>query len=179
MDYFKEKQYIAEVDSDNNIIGKVEKWKAHKKGILHRAFTVAISYEDHVLLQHRKHPVFDSVFDSTISSHQLYMGDTLQTDEQAVMSTLTREWNIKQSDLVDGLHKKGNIYYKATDSKTEYIEHEICHIYTCTIKKLPLPNLEFAYGFTLQNIESIKNKSNPLFPLLAPWVVAAIQENLL
>ncbi len=179
MNYFKETQYIAQVDKDDNIIGKVEKWNAHKQGILHRAFTIAIFYEDQVLLQHRKHPVFDSVYDITISSHQLYTDKELQSDEEAIMNTLKREWHITEGELIDGLHMKGSIYYKAHDPFSEYTEHEICHIYSCSVSEIKMPNLEFAYGFSLQNVLKIKEKNNPIFPLLAPWVKKAFEDNLL
>lgn len=179
MNYFEQEQYIAQVDTNDNVIGKTEKWEAHKKGILHRAFTVAIFFEDNVLLQHRKHPVFDKVFDVTISSHQIYESDTLQTDEVAVLNTLQREWNIGKDNLLGEPELKGTIYYKAQDLLSEYIEHEMCHIYTCQIKDLALPNLEFAYGYSLEKISDIKNKTNNLNPELAPWVKKTLEEGLL
>jgi isopentenyl-diphosphate delta-isomerase len=177
MNYFDQKQFIAQVDTNDNILGRIEKWEAHKKGILHRAFTVTVFFEDQILLQHRKHPVFDSVFDATISSHQIYINDSLQIDEEAILSTLQREWNIQESDLTETPTLKGTIYYKAKDPLSEYTEHEMCRIYSCTVKELKLPNLEFAYGFSLQKIDDIKN--NALYPLFAPWVTKALEEKLL
>src|SRR5690606_8547615 len=107
MNYFNQKQYIAQVDRNDNIIGKIEKWEAHTKGVLHRAFTVAIFFEDKVLVQHRKHPVFDKVFDVTVSSHQIYENDTLQDDKIALMNTLQREWNISKDNLLKEPKLKG------------------------------------------------------------------------
>lgn len=179
MNYFDQTQYIAQVDKDDNIIGQIEKWEAHKKGILHRAFTVAIIFENQILLQHRKHPVFDMVFDTTISSHQIFDGDKLQSDEEAVLNTLQREWSITENDLLIKPQLKGVLYYQAKDSMSEYVEHEMCHIFSCSIKELKLPNLEFAYGFSLQKVEDIKKQSNQLYPLLAPWVQKTFEEGLL
>ena len=44
--YYKQKQMIARVDRQGNILGQIEKWEAHRKGILHKAFTVAIIYKN-------------------------------------------------------------------------------------------------------------------------------------
>ncbi len=179
MNYFDVKQYIAKVDKNNSILGKVEKWQAHKEGILHRAFTIALFYQDHVLLQHRKHPVFDTVFDITISSHQIFTGETLQTDEEAILNTLKREWHVTEHDLVIKPEMKGTVYYQAADPKSEYREHEVCHIYSCSIDEMKMPNLDFAYGFSLQKIDDIKNQNHELYPLLAPWVKEAFKEGIL
>lgn len=179
MNYFDVKQFIAQVDTNNTILGKVEKWKAHKEGILHRAFTVAVYYQDYVILQHRKHPVFDYVFDITMSSHQIFEDEALQSDEEAIFNTLKREWHIEKKGLISQPVMKGSIYYKAADPNSEYIEHEVCHIYSCTVSEITLPNLDFAYGFSLQKVADIKKKNNILYPLLAPWVTKAFDKGLL
>ncbi|MCX6730895.1 MAG: hypothetical protein NTZ55_03535 [Candidatus Roizmanbacteria bacterium] len=46
MDYYKKKQFIAEVNEQDEIIGKVEKWDAHKKGMLHRGYTAIITFKE-------------------------------------------------------------------------------------------------------------------------------------
>ncbi len=179
MDYYKKKQLIAAVDKNDSILRPVDKWEAHKKGILHRGFTIVIEYEDQIVVQHRKHPVFDKVFDITVSSHQIYKGDKLQTDIEAIYETLEREGNIKKTDLLKQPSFIGNIYYKAKDPNNIYIEHEFYHFYRCTLKKLTLPNLDFAYGLTLLKKEDITDKKKPIYKLLAPWIKKAIKTGLL
>ena len=88
--YYSQKQMIATCDKKGNITGEIEKWEAHRKWILHRAFTVAIIYKGQILLQHRKHPAFGGVMDATISSHQLMKNGQLQDTKEAVMNTLQR-----------------------------------------------------------------------------------------
>ena len=90
MDYYKAIQYLAVVDREDNIIGKMEKWEAHKKGVLHRAYTAILQYQDNIILQQRKHPVFDDVYDLSFSSHQIYNKDLLQTNEEALFEGLLR-----------------------------------------------------------------------------------------
>ena len=71
--YYKQKQIIAKVNKKGEIIGKIDKWEAHKKGILHKALSVTLIYKNQYILQHRKHVAFDGVFDLTSSSHQIYI----------------------------------------------------------------------------------------------------------
>ncbi|MFA9289267.1 MAG: hypothetical protein ACEQSA_05315 [Weeksellaceae bacterium] len=179
MSYFDQIQYIAHVDKADNILGKIEKWQAHKEGILHRAFTICLHYEDKIILQHRKHPVFGGILDATISSHQTYDGEELQSDETAILNTLKREWFIEQTDLIGGLNMKGKVYYKAQDPRSAYIEHEVCYVYSCAMKNLVLPNFEFAYGFSLCDPEELKDKKGALYPQLAPWVKEMIEKKLI
>lgn len=179
MNYFDQKQYIAQIDKQDKVIVQIERWQAHKTGILHRGFTLTIYYKDQIVLQHRKHPVFDNVIDMTISSHQLINHGKVQDDLEAIYNTLEREWNIKEKDLLELPTNKGNIYYRAKDPNSDYTEHEVCHVYSCKVDHLVLPNFEFAYGFLLKSAEEIKNTKNMLYPLFAPWAKQMIQEGLI
>src|SRR3989338_3874832 len=125
MHYYKQKQFLAQVDKNDKILGKIEKWECHKKAILHRGYTCILTYEDNYVLQHRKHPVFDGVFDLSFSSHPIchpefisgsdskkqmlkraiVLSDNeriqhdkigLQTMEEAIYEGLKREWNLKK-----------------------------------------------------------------------------------
>lgn len=179
MDYLKKKLYIAQVNTYDEVTDKVERWEAHKQGLLHRAFTIAIAYKDTYILQHRKHPVFDQVFDVTISSHPVFTGELLQPTLDAVYATLDREWSIDKKSLHEAPKLKGKIYYKSKDPHSRYTEHEICYVYTCRVETLTLPNLDFSYGFSLLPAKTIKDKKSPVHPLLAPWVQEMITHNLL
>jgi len=178
MDYYKQKQIIARVDKKGEIIGKIEKWEAHKKGILHKAFTVALVYKDKFVLQHRKHPAFDGVYDLTISSHQLYLNNNLENTFDATYKTLKREWDLEKKDILS-LKLEGAVYYKARDTKSEFIEHEYCEILTVKVKKLPPPVFDYAYGYSLITKKELLNKKSRIYPLLAPWVLKMIEKNLI
>lgn len=168
MKYYQQKLFLAKVDSHDNIIGKAERWQAHKKGVLHRGFTVILIYQDNIILQHRKHLAFDSYFDLTFSSHQVYKNEKLQNDLEAIYEALKREWNIDKTGLVDKPKFLGKFYYKAKDPQSIYTECEIDYIYKAELKNMPTPNFDFAYGFKLINKSSIKNFK------VAPWVTKII-----
>ena len=174
--YFKQKQIIAKVDKKGNVIGKIERWQAHEDGILHKGLTIALIYKDQFIVQHRKHPAFDGVFDITSSSHQLFVSGKLQTTLEAVYDCLSREWRLARKDLLDAPKNLGSIYYKAKDPKSIYTEHEICDVLTAGVKEVPKINLDFAYGYSLiKHGEIIRNKE--ILRNLAPWIRVAIEEN--
>lgn len=177
--YYDKKIMIAKCDRKGTILGEIERWEAHEKGILHRAFTIALFYKDQLIIQHRKHPVFDGVLDVTSSSHQVYENGTLQDTIEACYNTLEREWNIKKEDLLKEPKDLGWVYYKAKDEYSIYTEHEICNVVVATIKKLPQFVPEIAYGYSLATPQQIQNKKSRLYSQLAPWVHAMIKANLL
>jgi len=169
MDYYTQKQFIALTNKAGEILGQIEKWEAHKKGMLHRAFALTLQYKEFYLLQHRKHQVFDAVFDLSCASHQLYKGNKLEDDETAVLRTLKREWGMSPKDIKGRIRNIGVIYYKAQDPKSKFIEHELCEEYLVTVKSLPKPNLDYAYGYSLVTKEDLQKKGSRLYETLAPW----------
>ncbi|MFH0773612.1 MAG: hypothetical protein V1922_04860 [bacterium] len=176
--YYKEQQFLAEVDEHDKIVGKIEKWDAHKKGVLHRGYTAIITFEDQLVLQHRKHPVFDNVFDFSFSSHQIYVKDTLQEDVVAILEGLQREWGIHAEDVIDDIKFVKKLCYKAFDDDAGFYEHEVDRIYNVELGKLPEPNYEFAYGYFTLHKNNIDKLEDPrIQSLLAPWVNVLLKKN--
>ncbi len=174
MKYYTDKLYLAQVDKNDNVTGQVERWEAHKKGILHRGFTVILFYGDKIVLQHRRHPAFDKFWDLSFSSHQIYKNNSLQNNREAIGETLKREWNIDKNGLKRAVQFLGKIYYRAKDPNSIYTEHEFDYIYSAELKNTPNPNSNYAYGFELiDNSEfSILNSKFSL----TPWVEKIIAE---
>lgn len=129
---------------------------------------MCLFYKDNVILQHRKHSAFNGYFDLTCSSHPVVQEGKTQTIEDAVEQTLEREWFLKKN-MHSSLMKKGVFAYKAKDPQSNLIEHEMCYFYTTTIHSLPVPNYEFAYGFSVVNVDVIKNPQWKGQVLLTPW----------
>lgn len=174
--YYKQKQIIAACDKTGKILGPVEKWEAHRKAILHRAFTVALVFEGKLVIQHRKHPAFDGVLDITSSSHQMFQNGKLQDTVEAIYDCIEREWELSRSDLKN-LKDNGQVYYKAKDTKSEFFEHEVCDIFVAEVTKFPMPKLDVAYGVSFIEMGDLKNKKSRVYENLAPWVIAAIEEH--
>lgn len=171
MDYYKKELFLAEINKDDNIIGNIERWKAHRDGILHRGFTAILTFKDNFVLQHRRHLAFDGYFDLTFSSHQIYIKEKLQTDLEAIDETLKREWNVDKLGLIAEPKYLGKFYYKAKDPNSIFTEHEIDYIYQAELKNIPTPNPDFAYGFELINKQQNENWKLKIGNYkLAPWV---------
>lgn len=172
--YYKQRLFLAQVDKNDNIIGEVERWRAHKEGILHRGFTAILTYKGKYLLQHRKHPAFDKYWDFTFSSHQVYENGKLESDLDAIYKALFREWNLNKPDIIQKPEKIGQVYYLAKDPNSIYTEHEIDYIYLAKINKLPHPNLDYSYTYELiDKIDKITKLSSSY--MLAPWVKQIIE----
>lgn len=167
--YYQRKLYLPQVDNHDSIIGKIERWEAHEKGLLHRGFTAILTYKGQFLLQHRRHPAFDKCWDFTFSSHAVYVNNQLQSDTDAIYEALKREWGLTKNDLTTKPMFKGKIYYCAKDPASIYTEHEFDYVYELKLKRLPNPSNEFLYGFKiLPDIAEIKKFAST--HILAPWV---------
>ena len=178
MSYYDEKQFIAAVDKNDMVIDRVEKWEAHKKGILHRGFTVALMYQDAWVIQCRKHPVFDSVLDISCSSHPIFTSDGDSKTEdlpEAVIKTIHREWDLGDEVVTPALvHHRGSTHYKALDPLSEFVEHEICHFLTVKLHSKPKPRDEFAYGMLMVPRAILVNKKNMIRSACAPWLTSLL-----
>ena len=167
--YYTKKQHIEKVDRNGKHLGFIEKWDAHKKGILHRGFGIILLYKNNVLLQHRKHLAFDAVLDLSSASHQLQVNGKFENLTEAVINSLKREWNLERKDLLGEVKNLGYVYYKSKDPKSIYTEHEYCDVLIVKIKKLPEPNFEFAYGYSLVTKTQLYNKNSRIYENLSPW----------
>lgn len=118
-----DEQTILAVDDKGNFLEYVSKIKAHSgRGIHHLAITVFIfrkpklsgkensgglksgrfifNSKGEVLLQKRKHQIFDNIWDNTASTHQLRLENgTDETDEEATLRALNIEYGIKNAKL--------------------------------------------------------------------------------
>ena len=164
--YYQKQLFILAVDKNDNPIKKVERWQAHKEGILHRGFTVILKYQNSFVLQHRKHPVFDGFFDLSFSSHPIFIGKTIQTFEEAIFETFKREWISEEKNLEIKFLDK--YYYKEKDEKSGYFEHEINYLYLINLKKEVKNNPLYSYGMKVLTKEDLINQFEKIN--FAPWV---------
>lgn len=164
--YYQKQLFILEVDRNDNPIKKIERWQAHKEGVLHRGFTTILKYKDSFILQIRKHPVFDGFFDLSFSSHPVFINDRLQTFEEAISKTLKREWiSEEKNPKIKFLDK---YYYQEKDDKSGYIEHEINYLYLINLKKEVKNNPLYSYGMKILTKDELINQFENIN--FAPWV---------
>ena len=131
---------IILVDKDDNEIGTMEKLEAHKKGLLHRAFSVCIfNTKGEILLQKRAKHKYHSggLWTNTCCSHPR-PGETIAG---AALRRLREEMGI----LCD-LNEIGHLVYKAP-FENGLTEHEYDHILVGFYDKDPVLNPEEAGDF--------------------------------
>lgn len=174
--YYSSQQNIPTVNRSDEITGSVDKWEAHEKGILHRAFTGIIVVDNNVVLQHRKHPVFDGYFDLSFSSHPIVDGSN-KTEVDWVLDSLLREWHIH--DRKPKITLLGSVYYQANDTGSNYKEHEIDRVYRIELLSAPEVNYQYAYGMSLCPLEILKKPLFPLYSSLAPWVRTIFEKKII
>lgn len=177
MDYYARKLFLAQIDKEDNLVGKVERWQAHEKALLHRGFTVILTFNNQIILQHRRHPAFDHFFDLSFSSHPVFINDKFQSMEEAIFNTLNREWNLFKNDLSAGPIFLDKFYYFAKDPQSIYTEHEIDYIYAAKLNRLPNINPDFAYDIQTVNIPDIKSQIVEF--RLAPWVKKILENKII
>lgn len=126
-------EHVILVDREDNAIGSMEKLEAHRKGLLHRAFSVLLfDDEGKLLLQKRSGNKYHSsgLWTNTCCSHPL-PGEGL---EQATTRRLKEEMGI----IVQPTFAFSFIYKAQLDQ--ELTEHELDHVFIGTYNGPPAIN---------------------------------------
>lgn len=165
--YFEKKIDLIEVDKKDEIKNPVDRWEAHKIGILHRGFTCILKIGDFYIVQKRKHLVFNNVFDLSFSSHpRMLKGNKPQKLEDAIRENFKREWYFRGKIIK--LKFLDKYHYKEKDEKSGYFEHEINYLYLMEIKGKIKNKEEYSYGMDQMNFETLYRKFKNFN--FAPWI---------
>lgn len=159
------------VDSEDNSKGYVDVDKAHQgRGKHHRAFvTLLFDSNNQVLLQKRKHRLFDGLWDFTAISHPLRVNGEPETYQEASDRALKKEMGIKKVPV----KKVGAFNYFARDGK--YCENEYCAVLVGKYEGNHKPNKSEIYesdwvDFSNFFVDIFKEKSK-----YTPWAQKAIK----
>jgi len=115
-------EHVILVDSNDNEVGTMEKMEAHRKGVLHRAFSVLLFNSDgEMLIQKRASSKYHSggLWSNTCCSHPR-PGEPM---EEAVNRRLREELGVESSPIFSFKFE-----YKVKFSN-DLIEHELDHVY--------------------------------------------------
>lgn len=126
-------EHVILVDEKDNAIGTVEKMEAHRKGLLHRAFSILLfNSKGEILIQKRARSKYHSggLWTNTCCSHPL----PDEPMKHATRRKLSQEMGI---DLPTEFAYKF-FYHVQLDSNL--IEHECDHVYTGTFDGEPIVN---------------------------------------
>lgn len=162
-------QNLILVDKNDKFLGKyASKERCHiGKGLHHRAFTILIfNKKGEVLLQKRKHKLWDGFWDLT-NSHPLHKDNKNESYHQATSRCLKREWGIE-------IPVKKLFAFNYFTSYGNFCENEYCLILIGKYDKKVYPNPEVIYGYKWMKFEKLLKdiKINPSW--YTPWLIQAL-----
>jgi isopentenyl-diphosphate delta-isomerase len=143
-------EHVILVDEEDQQIGTMEKMEAHRKGALHRAFSVLVfNNKGEMLLQKRAKSKYHSggLWSNACCSHP-------RPEETVAEATKRR----MQEEL--GIDAQPEYLYKFQYKATlgDLIEHELDHVYVCEFNGKPAINLEEVEDWIFIDPSLLKSK---------------------
>lgn len=168
-------QIILAVDDQGKFSGEyISKEVGHTgHGQRHLAISVLLyNSKGEVLLQKRKHKIFDDIWDVTGATHPLHKEDgTDETVEEATWRCLDVEYNIKEKIPL----KNYGFFNYFAEYKDGFCEHEHCAILVGEYNKDFDLNSEVGYGYKWMSKEEFL-KDVELNPRnYSPWAIEAVK----
>lgn len=144
------------VDSDDNVLGTMEKMEAHRKGVLHRAFSILIfNSAGELLLQKRSKEKYHSggLWTNACCSHPT----PNESMDESVRKRLQYEMGIELHPTFADTFR-----YKAP-LDNELTEHELDHVYVGHFDGTPDVNPEEVEDWKFVDIEDLRKavKNHP------------------
>jgi isopentenyl-diphosphate delta-isomerase len=161
-------QMLLLVDENDNFLGKyAERIDCHTgKGIRHRAFvTLLENKKGEVLLQKRKHKLWDGFWDTTAISHPVHLKDHDETYSEAGNKTLQREMGIPEVALTNA----GGFSYFAKFGKM--CENEYCAVLIGEYDGKVNPDPDFVYDYKWVNKKTFITRCLKEDPAFTPWAI--------
>lgn len=160
------------VDEKNNEIDTMEKMEAHRKGLLHRAFSIFVfNSRGELLIQKRNSQKYHSggLWSNTVCSHPV-PGETY---EVAVHRRLKEEMGFDCS-----LEQKTCFVYKAPFDNG-LTEHEYDCVFTGVYDGEILPNAEEVEDFAWTTIDALAEKMKHAPNKYTFWLRKIVSEHLI
>jgi isopentenyl-diphosphate delta-isomerase len=165
-------QMLILVDERDEFLGKyAPKGRCHAgKGLHHRAFTILISNKKgEILLQKRKHKLWDGYWDLT-NSHPLHKENGKdETYSEATRRCLKREWDIEFP-----LKRLFGFNYYADYG--DFCENEYCLLLVGEYNDEVHPNPEVIYEYKWMPLEVLLEDIKIHPKIYTPWAIRALQE---
>ena len=140
------------------------------EGKRHRAFVTLLFGDDNkVLLQKRKHRLFDGFWDLTAISHPLRVDGKTETYQQASDRALKKEMGIRHVQV----RKVGAFNYFARDGKN--CENEYCAILIGQYEGNYKPNKREVYESDWVDFKKFSTEISQTSSKYTPWAIKAIK----
>lgn len=164
-------QTLIVVDDRDKILGYASRSECHTgKGRRHRAFVILLYNKDKkILLQHRKHKLFNKLWDLAGASHPLHINGRDDSYIEAASRCLKNEWGIENVKL----EKIGAFNYFKEDGKN--CENEYCALIVGEHNGKIKINPEAAYGFRLVSLKQLLSEVEKRPETFTPWSIEAVK----
>lgn len=148
--------HVILVDQEDNEIGTMEKMEAHKRGALHRAFSILVfNSKGEMLIQKRAKTKYHSggLWTNACCSHPVPQEGIELTAQRRLCHEM-------------GIDTAPEFLYKFTYQTCldhQLIEHEIDHVFTAVFNGVPQINLEEVEDWKFIDLDELKHsiKTNP------------------
>lgn len=158
------------VDTHDQPLGTMEKMEAHRKGLLHRAFSVLVFNEHHeLLLQRRAFGKYHSegLWTNTCCSHPM----PGETNLEAAHRRLQEEMGF-DCPLSETFH-----FIYRTELDNDLIEHELDHVIIGYSDETPHLNTDEAIAFKWMDLPSLKSDMKIHPDHYTSWFKIIIQQH--
>jgi len=164
-------QTLIVVDDKDKILGYAPRSECHTgKGRRHRAFVILLYDKNKkILLQHRKHKLFDKRWDLAGASHPLHVDGKDDSYIESASRCLRNEWGIENVSL----EKIGAFNYFKEDGKN--CENEYCALIVGKYDGELKANAETAYGFRMVSLEQLLSEAERKPETFTPWSIEAVK----
>jgi isopentenyl-diphosphate delta-isomerase len=162
-------EHVVLVDESDNEIGTMEKMEAHRKGVLHRAFSILIANsKGEWLLQKRSWKKYHSagLWTNTCCSHPL-PGETM---EAATERKLEQEMGMRAP-----LEYSYKFMYKAPLG--DLIEHELDYVYKGITDIAPIVNPDEVAEWRYVSPAQIQREISEKPETFTPWFKLIMADN--
>ncbi len=156
---------ILLVDENDNVIGKENKLEAHKKGLLHRAFSIFIFNDrNELLVQKRAASKYHSggKWTNTCCSHP-FSEDIVEEAKKRLKEEMGFSTEIKEVF---------SFIYKAEVG--ELIEHEYDHVFFGRYNKMPVPDPNEVEDWRWISLENLKKDTTENPNDYTPWLLLSL-----
>jgi isopentenyl-diphosphate Delta-isomerase len=143
-------EMVILVDKDDNVRGTMEKMEAHRKGELHRAFSVLVfNSKGEMLLQKRARSKYHSggLWTNACCSHPL--------PDENIEETIKRR--VKEEIGIEVKPKFSYKFLYKTPLDQNLIEHELDHVFVAEFNGKPALNHEEAEDWKFVDLESLRS----------------------
>lgn len=162
-------EQVILVDDHDREIGLMDKMEAHRKGLLHRAFSIFLFNTDgDLLIQQRALNKYHSggLWTNACCSHPR----AAETIEQAACRRLMEEMGMR-AEMKRAFH----FMYRA-ELDHELIEHELDHVLIGVTDSLPEPDPKEVAGFRYVSIDLLQSEMAEAPEQFTAWFLICLPE---